>query len=183
MFEVLEDEFDSPDIYRAYLFAKKAHEGQVRKFTGEAYITHPVAVARMLYLVPHTDSMMIAALLHDVVEDTEVTLEEVKKEFGEEVANYVYFLTDISKGSKAPRAVRKDLDKLHISGAPAEVKSIKLADITHNAEAIASANKSFATMYLVEKESVLKVLTEGDETLYAKAMLAVSDAKAFFESA
>jgi (p)ppGpp synthase/HD superfamily hydrolase len=88
----------------AKLFAAAAHGaiGQKRKYTGEDYIVHPIAVAEIVRSVPHTEVMIAAALLHDVVEDTPVTLEE---RFGCEVRELVDWLTD--KPEKGNRKERK----------------------------------------------------------------------------
>ena len=84
-------------IQRAYEFGARAHEGQTRK-TGEPYITHPVAVALELAEM-HLDAQAIAAaLLHDVVEDTPATLDNIRDQFGEEIALLV------ADGSDAPPA-------------------------------------------------------------------------------
>lgn len=83
-------------IKKAYIFAKKAHEGQKRK-TGEDYITHPVAVAKKLIHMGADEESIIAALLHDTVEDTNITLQELEKEFGGDVAKLVDGLTKFEK--------------------------------------------------------------------------------------
>ena len=61
-------------VHKAYQFAKKSHEGQKRKYSGEPYINHPVEVMQIVSTVPHTEEMLAAALLHDVVEDCGVQL-------------------------------------------------------------------------------------------------------------
>lgn len=76
------------EVYRAYLFASEAHDGQSRK-TGEPYIYHPVAVARILAEMRMDPKSLIAALLHDVIEDTPTAKEQLTKKFGEEVAELV----------------------------------------------------------------------------------------------
>ena len=80
----------------AYDFAEKAHEGQYRK-SGEPYIYHPVAVAEILLSLEMDVTTLVAALLHDVVEDTGVTLEEIKEKFGETVALLVDGVTKLKK--------------------------------------------------------------------------------------
>ena len=75
-------------ISRAYRAAEKAHEGQLRK-SGEPYITHPLAVATILAKLGLDDITLAAALLHDAVEDTSVTLEEIEAGFGAPVAQIV----------------------------------------------------------------------------------------------
>jgi (p)ppGpp synthase/HD superfamily hydrolase len=76
---------------RALEFAIAAHASidQRRKYTGEPYIVHPIAVAALVRSVPHTPEIIAAAYLHDVVEDTPVTIEEIRAEFGDEVAALV----------------------------------------------------------------------------------------------
>ena len=84
------------NIERAFEFAKKAHEGQKRA-SGDPYIVHPVEVAKTLCLYHADPTTICAALLHDVIEDTSYTYEDIKKEFGEEVANLCVGLTKIQK--------------------------------------------------------------------------------------
>ena len=84
-------------LERAIQFATQAHKGQFRKYTGEPYITHPLAVMEIVKGVPgHTPEMLVAAVLHDVVEDTDVSLMEIQEEFGDAVSDLVLHLTDIS---------------------------------------------------------------------------------------
>ena len=81
-------------VQKALLFSEKAHAGQTRK-SGEPYIIHPILVASIVSSISQDDAMVIAALLHDVVEDTDFTIEEVKNEFGDDVAHLVEGLTKI----------------------------------------------------------------------------------------
>ena len=83
-------------VEKAYFIAKKAHEGQFR-FSGEPYIIHPVSVAIILYNLGMDGESMAAALLHDVVEDTDMTKENIQEEFGEDVANLVEGVTKLGK--------------------------------------------------------------------------------------
>ena len=76
------------DVERAFLVAQKAHDGQLRK-SGERYITHPVAVAKILAELGLNSETIIAALLHDTVEDTPYSLKELRRDFGDEIANLV----------------------------------------------------------------------------------------------
>ena len=82
-------EKDSPRIIHAVEVARKAHEGQFRK-TGEPYIVHPLAVKKILEEWGMDEDTIIAGILHDTIEDTSLTLEDIRKEFGESVA----FLVD-----------------------------------------------------------------------------------------
>ena len=95
----LESDKTNPDvdlICRAFNFAYQLHEGQTRK-SGEPYIAHPVAVASILRDLGGDKAMIAAGFLHDVVEDTEVTVEEIEQMFGQEVALLVEGVTKLSK--------------------------------------------------------------------------------------
>src|SRR5579871_3242090 len=85
-----------PLVKKAYEFAKRAHEGQMRK-SGEPFIIHPFAVARIISELKLDPATISAALLHDVVEDCEVTLDEIRNEFGDEIATLVDGVTKLSK--------------------------------------------------------------------------------------
>ncbi|TQX91343.1 bifunctional (p)ppGpp synthetase/guanosine-3',5'-bis(diphosphate) 3'-pyrophosphohydrolase [Rhizobium sp. rho-13.1] len=153
----------------ALRFATAAHGEQKRKYTGEPYIVHPVAVAEIVRGIPHTPEMIAAALLHDVVEDTPVTLLEIKEKFGSKVAQLVAWLTDVSTPFHGNRLARKELDRQHIALAPPEAKSIKLADLIHNSISIRADDPHFWKVFRAEKLRILDVLGEGDATLMAQA--------------
>lgn len=160
-------------VIKALAFASKAHGDidQKRKYTGENYIVHPIEVASLvMHYFPNDIEMICAALIHDVVEDTEITLEDVRKEFGDNIAELVHELTDASKPEDGNRAVRKAIDKKHIAAGSVRSHSIKLADIISNTdlsnlENIFTYDRSFASKYLHEKNSVLNVLQDGHEDL------------------
>ena len=78
------------EVYRAYLFGAEAHEGQTRK-TGEPYIYHPLAVARTMGEIRMDHKAIVAAILHDVMEDTATSKERIRTEFGTEVAELTLF--------------------------------------------------------------------------------------------
>ncbi len=96
--KILDDEkqYDLSKIISAYEFAAKAHANQFRS-SGEPYITHPLAVSFILLELGMDTDTICAAMLHDVVEDTDVTLEEVKKRFGQDVAMLVDGVTKLGK--------------------------------------------------------------------------------------
>ena len=91
------------DLERAFLVAKQAHTGQLRK-SGEDYITHPVAVAMILADFGLNEAVVIAALLHDTVEDTSYSLTQLRKDFGEEIALLVDGVTKLDKLTYGPTA-------------------------------------------------------------------------------
>ena len=159
------------NVERARVFATAAHAavGQVRKYTFEPYIVHPTEVASIVATVPHTDVMLAAAWLHDTVEDTGVSIVDIQKEFGNEVASLVGWLTDVSKPEQGNRAVRKAIDREHTAMAPAAAQTVKLADLIANSRSILAHDPAFAKVYLEEKRMLLEVLTRGDATLMAQA--------------
>lgn len=165
---------------RAELFATAAHgaTGQKRKYTEEPYVVHLREVADLVTEHGGDEAMIAAAWLHDVVEDTEITLDQIEAQFGDDVAALVFALTDVSRPEDGNRAARKELDRLHTNKAPPRAKTIKLADIISNVSSIAAFDPKFAKVYLPERERVLAGLQEGDPTLFAKATAALADAKA-----
>ncbi len=121
-------------IKKAYELANKAHEGQTRA-TGEPYIIHPLAVAYILAELRMDEEGLIAALLHDVVEDTEYTVEDIKKAFGEEIAFLVDGVTKLSKFHYKDKEDQQteNFRKMFLAMArDTRVVVIKLADRLHN---------------------------------------------------
>jgi len=120
-------------IERAYATAEKAHRGQMRK-SGEPYITHPVAVATILAEVGMTSPTLAAALLHDTVEDTDYSLEQLTADFGQAIAQLVDGVTKLDKIRYGERAQSETLRKMIIAmSRDIRVLLIKLADRLHNA--------------------------------------------------
>lgn len=168
---------DVPLEERALVFATIAHGRQLRKYTGDPYILHPISVAGLVRTVPHSGEMVAAAYLHDVVEDTNVEISEIELVFGPTVAELVSWLTDVSRPEDGNRDVRKALDRDHTARAPAQAKTIKLADLIDNTSSIRDRDPSFwEKTYRREKELLLEVLRDGDPDLWAMASGQVSDA-------
>lgn len=154
-------------MLHACSFATNAHAGQVRKYTGEPYIAHPIRVARNVFLTGDwTSEQLAAALLHDVVEDTPVTLAQLELEFGPEIASLVEQVTDVSKPNDGNRAKRKELDLRHLMKATPAAKTIKLADILDNVSSVAQHDPEFAKVYLPEKSAQLCALHGGNQQLW-----------------
>jgi len=153
----------------AYIFAAAAHAGQLRKYTGEDYILHPLKVAQMIHHHNLSYEAIAAAILHDTVEDTGVREEDIKHHFGHEVAVLVKGLTDVSCEADGNRAVRKAKDLVHIAKQTPLCKTIKLADLIDNSSSIAQYDPNFAKIYMKEKKDLLEVLGEGNENLYWQA--------------
>ncbi|MDN4474517.1 bifunctional (p)ppGpp synthetase/guanosine-3',5'-bis(diphosphate) 3'-pyrophosphohydrolase [Demequina sp. SYSU T00192] len=120
-------------IERAYRVAEEAHRGQLRK-SGEPYITHPIAVAQIIADLGMPDSVIAAALLHDVVEDTEYPLERMQQEFGDEVAMIVDGVTKLDKVQYGDAAQAETVRKMVVAMAKdIRVLLLKLCDRLHNA--------------------------------------------------
>jgi len=129
---------DIRDVTRAYRYAQAMHAGQQRK-SGEDYITHPVAVAAELASLGLGTETLVAALLHDTVEDTPATLDDIRQGFGEEVAHLVDGVTKLdriqvdSKQQQQAETLRKMVMAM---AQDIRVLVIKLADRLHNMETI-----------------------------------------------
>lgn len=156
-------------IEKAEQFAVQAHGPQKRKYTGEPYIVHPIEVSQIVRTVPHTNAMVAAAILHDVIEDTEATYDDVVVNFGVVIADLVNELTDVSKPEDGNRAVRKALDRAHLAKASADAQTIKLADVISNSKDIKVNDPKFAKVYIPEMKALLEVLDKGDSELMKQA--------------
>jgi (p)ppGpp synthase/HD superfamily hydrolase len=167
-----------PIVLDACAFATRMHAGQQRKYTGEPYVLHCLEVARIVAEAGGSVTMIAAALLHDVVEDTEASIEDVRSRFGEDIAQGVAWLTDVSRPGDGNRAVRKALDRDHLAQAPADMKTVKLADVISNTRSIVDHGDGFARVYLREIGDLLEVLTEGDAGLWQRAKAEVERGKA-----
>ena len=122
------------DIRRAYFYAEEAHEGQMRR-SGEPYITHPLAVAHVLAIMHMDHECIMAGLLHDVIEDTEVSSEELAAAFSEEVALLVNGVSKLAQAAFETRqhAQAENLRKMLLAmSQDIRVIIVKLADRLHN---------------------------------------------------
>jgi GTP pyrophosphokinase len=124
---------DEELLRRAFLVANEAHAGQVRK-SGEEYITHPVAVSEILAELGLNTTTVVASILHDTVEDTPYSLDQLRVDFGDEVANLVDGVTKLDKLTYGPTAEAETVRKMVIAmSRDIRVLVIKLADRLHNA--------------------------------------------------
>jgi (p)ppGpp synthase/HD superfamily hydrolase len=141
-------------------FAVKAHKGQTRKYTGEDYIVHPMAVADMVERHGGSEVQVCAALLHDVVEDTAVTFDDIRDNFGGDIAIMVRWLTDTSQPSDGNRRIRKGIDAKRLAEAPAEAQFVKLADLIDNSSTIFRFDKPFSKQFHKEMTHLVEVMTK-----------------------
>ncbi|MFF7733873.1 HD domain-containing protein [Streptomyces sp. NPDC007984] len=125
-------EADLEPLRHAYVLAESSHRGQMRK-SGEPYITHPLAVTLILAELGAETTTLTASLLHDTVEDTDVTLDQVRDQFGEEVRYLVDGVTKLEKVDYGAAAEPETFRKMLVAtGSDVRVMSIKLADRLHN---------------------------------------------------
>ena len=140
-------------VARALSFATKAHEGQKRKYTFEPYIVHPIDVLCILRAhAPKSqqiDEVYAAALLHDVVEDTPVTEEKIREEFGNVVGDYVKGMTKL-EDPNSNRATRKALEAQRLGQCVGIVQTIKCADLLSNMKSIIVHDRKFAKLFMAE---------------------------------
>jgi len=123
-------------IEKALQIAAKAHANQRRKGSDIPYITHPVAVGMILMKAGYNDILIAAGILHDTVEDTDLTLVEIEREFGAEIA-------EIVEGCSEPdKSLSWDQRKLHtieyLKRAPSDIRTVACADKLHNIRSISN---------------------------------------------
>ncbi len=121
-------------IFEAIEFAAKAHHGQFRKGTKLPYILHPLGVAKILIERGYLDNVVIAGILHDTIEDTSVTLDDIKEHFGVQVAELVEALSEPDKSDSWKNRKQHTLD--YLKTAPIDVLLIACADKLHNIRSI-----------------------------------------------
>ncbi|MDH5721738.1 MAG: bifunctional (p)ppGpp synthetase/guanosine-3',5'-bis(diphosphate) 3'-pyrophosphohydrolase [Alphaproteobacteria bacterium] len=137
-------DFDEAIVKKAYEFAKKKHEGQTRA-SGEPYYTHPVEVAQILADMRMDVTTIVTAILHDTVEDTDATLEDLKKEFNQDVANLVdgvSKLTRIESQTVEGKQAENFRKLLLAMSEDIRVLLVKLGDRLHNMRTIGAIKKS-----------------------------------------
>lgn len=148
-------EYDIDIIKKAFLFGEEAHKGQFRK-SGESYFNHPIATAIIVIGLGMDTDSIVSALLHDVVEDTPITIETIKKEFGAEVAKLVESLTKLANIPFVTReeAQAENIRKMLLAmSEDIRVIIVKLADRLHNMRTI-EGHKSEAKRRDIAKETL-----------------------------
>lgn len=156
-------------ISKAFTYAAVQHATQKRKYSGDPYIVHPFEVMLKVAEVDDRHYMLCAALLHDTIEDTDATYEDIAEMFGPGIAEMVDGLTDKSTKDMGNRAVRKAFDRDRLAGMSDDVKTIKCADLISNTKSIVKDDPNFAKIYLVEKLDLLAVLVGANQRLYVEA--------------
>jgi (p)ppGpp synthase/HD superfamily hydrolase len=148
-------------VERARAYAVAAHGTQLRKWTGEPYWHHLRDVAERVALLTDDEEVIAAAWLHDVLEDTPKTYNEVSEAFGQRVADLVLDLTDLYTPELCPhsnRAKRKALEATRLGLCFPEVRLVKLCDVQSNAGSIEEHGGDFAEVWKTEKKELVKQL-------------------------
>lgn len=146
-------------------FAHNHHHavGQTREASGQPYIVHPLEVASLVYAMgvefkypPEWLSVaVVAALLHDTIEDTQCTYNQIEAQFGAVVRDTVFWLTDVVEKKHGNRRVRKELERVRLTAAPGRVKFVKCCDIIANARTVLGDKPESAMLFLTEKTALL----------------------------
>lgn len=153
----------SPRVEKALRFIADRHGDQKRKYTGEPYWIHPQKVALLVSNLTSDEDVIIGALLHDVVEDTDTTLAEIYAEFGDRVGQLVFELTDKftrERYPKMPRKDRKAREARRMRDISFEAKLIKICDIMDNASTIGVYDPDFAKVWVPEKLAALQSMMD-----------------------
>lgn len=152
---------NNPIVVAAYYFAFSAHAGQERKYTGEPYIVHPLAVATTIAkIMPNghdRTQMVCGALLHDTVEDCNVTLNQIRAQFTLPITQIVDDMT--KRDNLHPdwsRAERKWFEADRLSRVQPHSQTVKLADLIDNTWSIIPHDPKFAKVYLAEKRLLVE---------------------------
>jgi (p)ppGpp synthase/HD superfamily hydrolase len=171
---------------RIMSFADHAHDGQRRKYTAERYIVHPVRVMEMCRANNASRPMLAAALLHDVLEDTPVSANELQnfllsvmpQQEALQTAKLVEELTDVYVTDAYPewnRKKRKAKELVRIAQTSADSKTIKYADVIDNCSEIVQNDPNFARRFLIECRNLLQKADKGNPVLYKQAMQIVDE--------
>lgn len=145
-------DFVETRLDKAIMFAMAAHDGQFRKYGNTPYIYHPLEVAMICASMTNEENVIIAGLLHDTVEDTDVTMEQIEKLFGPDVKKLVSSETENKREELPPEAtwaVRKMESLEDLKEADTKAKMVWLADKVSN-------TRSFHAMYLKEGDAMWK---------------------------
>lgn len=153
----------------SWLYAVKMHGNQVRQYTGEPYVNQSVEVAAIVASVQHTPAMIAASYLQDTVKNTNATLDEIKFFFGDDVAQLVEMLNDVSKPEDGHPLVRKAIDLHHAAESSPPAQTIKIARVISDTISVVEHDPAFAKTDLIEKYKLLHLLKKGDRELWASA--------------
>ena len=161
--------------------AKNLHGDQKRKYTGEPYVNHTIQVAKIVKEYGGSDTMIYAAILHDVLEDTPTTPIQLFNHLRSIISNaktietlkLVKELTDVFTKENYPdinRKGRKEMEAMRLGLVSPEAQTIKYADLLDNGQDIMRNDPKFGEVYLKEKEEILNHMNKGNQELYKKCL-------------
>jgi (p)ppGpp synthase/HD superfamily hydrolase len=173
-------------LERIQTFAEKAHGEQKRKYSGDPYIVHPVRVMNTCREYTGDNTILAAALLHDVLEDTPITKLKMKQflksvvnmEDADRILRLVTALTDVYTKEKFPllNRNRRRLKETHrLGNISGDAQTVKYADIIDNTIDITQNDPDFAIVYLKECMNSLISMTDGNPELYQRALQTVEE--------
>lgn len=165
--------------------AIRLHGEQKRKYSGDPYYTHLFRVSDTVKEIGGDEAMIMAALLHDVLEDTPTNEIEliselesiVDPQMARDIVNLVIELTDVYTKENFPdlnRRARKEMEAKRLGEVSSRAQTIKYADLLDNGEDIMKNDPSFGKVYIKEKESILRHMTAGDRHLYDRCLSQIS---------
>ncbi len=165
-------------------YAGDAHGEQVRKYTGEKYIGHPMRVMMTVRAYCREPEVLAAALLHDVLEDTPVSARQMEEDLARimdsrqvtRTVGLVVELTDVFIKNDFPqlsRRTRKEKEAARLATVSPEAQSIKYADIIDNVTDIVRQDSDFATVFVREAHNMLRAMRSGDAALRERALAVV----------
>jgi len=164
-------------ITKSAMFSAQAHKDQQRA-SMDPYFLHPARVAHKVSNYTSDADIISAAYLHDVVEDTEVSIEQIETEFGMAVSSLVEMVTNPSEKNEhryKSREERKEIDRNHIRRASKDAKLIKLADRIDNLQEIGEETSSFAEVYIKESMKLANVLSGVNKELHHELTSTIND--------
>lgn len=177
------------------MFADGAHGNQMRKFAKERYIVHPIRVMEIVRTYTQELPLLAASLLHDVLEDTQVTPEALKyfldsvmsQEESDRTFKLVIELTDVFTKANYPklnRRTRRTREAERLADVSADAHTVKYADIIDNVLDISRHDTDFALPYMRESKQLLQHMTHGNPALYARSLSVVNESmQQYFQKA
>lgn len=170
-------------LEKAITIATKMHEGQLRKYSGEPYITHPLRVLEAAKAFGMTEPYLCAAVMHDLLEDTDYSVGQMLYEFGPVVTNVVLDLTNVFTKENCPgsnREQRKTAEFIRLSNINEASKTLKYLDRLDNITDI-PRNEGFAKTYLKETLSLINVVVPTDDMYGYTRNVDYTSSKAYYQ--
>lgn len=152
-------------LEKAQRWSARGHFGVNRKFGTIPYIVHPEAVAEIISQVTDDIDVIAAAWLHDIVEDTNATIDDIRSEFNDNIAQLVWEVSKITDNCSCSRDFRVMMNCVHYGNGLKWAKAIKIADAIHNLPSMIRDNPTFAARYVTEKKILLEFIKDGHPLL------------------